>query len=133
MFFCGNKHYIRGLSFFLIFLSHMYYLISYLMLFCVNVIGIDAIHFSVIIFICKALDALNDTFIGRVVDLRPGSKHGKFKPFILWFAIPYAVSTIILFLNIQSALYWFRIVYCLGIYFIWGIVGTFINVRTAPW
>jgi len=106
----------------------MYYLISYLMLFCVNVIGIDAIHFSVIIFICKALDALNDTFIGRVVDLRPGSKHGKFKPFILWFAIPYAVSTIILFLNIQSALYWFRIVYCLGIYFIWGIVGTFINV-----
>jgi len=98
------------------------------MLFCVNVIGIKAIHFSVIIFICKALDALNDTFIGRVVDLRPGSKHGKFKPFILWFAIPYAFSTIVLFVNIASAPYWFRIAYCLGIYFIWGIVGTFINV-----
>jgi len=101
---------------------------TYLMLFCVNIIGINAIHFSVIIFICKALDAANDTFIGRVVDLRPGSKHGKFKPFILWFAIPYAISTIILFINIASAPYWFKIVYCLGIYFIWGIIGTFINV-----
>jgi hypothetical protein len=39
------------------------------MLFCVNVIGIKAIHFSVIIFICKALDALNDTFIGQVKHL----------------------------------------------------------------
>ena len=51
-----------------------------------------------------------------------------FKPFILWFAIPYGISTIILFLNIASAPYWFKIAYCLGIYFIWGIVGTFINV-----
>jgi GPH family glycoside/pentoside/hexuronide:cation symporter len=101
---------------------------TYLMLFCVNIIGIEAIHFSIIIFICKALDALNDTFIGRVVDLRPGSKHGKFKPFIWWFAIPYAISTIILFANISATPYWFKIVYCVGIYFIWGVVGTFINV-----
>lgn len=101
---------------------------TYLMLFCVNIISINPIHFSVIIFVCKALDAANDTFIGRVVDLRPGSKHGKFKPYILWFAIPYGISTIILFLNIASAPYWFKIAYCLGIYFIWGIVGTFINV-----
>ena len=101
---------------------------TYLMLFCVNIIGIEALHFSIIIFICKALDALNDTFIGRVVDLRPGSKHGKFKPFIWWFAIPYAISTIILFANISATPYWFKIVYCVGIYFIWGVVGIFINV-----
>lgn len=100
----------------------------YLMLFCVNIIGIKAVHFSLIIFICKLLDALNDTFIGRIVDTRPGTKHGKYKPYVKWFAIPYVISTVILFINVEAAPYWLKITFCLGVYFIWGILGTFINV-----
>ena len=101
---------------------------SYLMLFCVNVLGISAVHFASIVFICKALDALNDTFIGRTVDNRPASKYGKMKPYLLWFAIPYLIFTIILFLNVSAMPYAVKIAWVLVIYFIWGIVGTFINV-----
>lgn len=101
---------------------------TYLMLFCVNIMGMSAIHFSIIVFVCKALDALNDTFIGRIVDLRPGNKGGKFKPWILWFAIPYVIFTIVLFLNVEAMPYTAKIIWVLIIYFIWGIVGTFINV-----
>lgn len=101
---------------------------SYFMLFCVNVMGIDAVHFASIVFICKALDALNDTFIGRTVDNRPASKYGKMKPYLKWFAIPYLIFTIVLFINVAAMPYVAKIAWVLVMYFIWGIVGTFINV-----
>ncbi len=101
---------------------------SYLMLFCVNILGIDAIHFASIVFICKLLDALNDTFIGQVVDNRPATKYGKMKPYLKWFAIPYVIFTVILFLNVEAMPYVGKIAWILIVYFIWGIVGTFINV-----
>ena len=52
------------------------------MLFCVNILGMNAVHFAGIVFICKALDALNDTFIGRTVDRRAPAKNGKMKPYL---------------------------------------------------
>ena len=101
---------------------------SYLMLFCVNILGINAVHFASIVFLCKALDALNDTFIGRTVDNRPATKYGKMKPYLKWFAIPYMIFTIVLFFNVTSMPYFLKIAWILVVYFIWGIVGTFINV-----
>ena len=101
---------------------------SYLMLFCVNILGISAVHFATIVFVCKALDALNDTFIGQVVDNRPATKYGKMKPYLKWFAIPYLVFTVVLFMDVTAMPYVAKIVWVLVIYFIWGIVGTFINV-----
>lgn len=78
---------------------------SYLMLFCVNILGMNAVHFAGIVFICKALDALNDTFIGRTVDRRAPAKNGKMKPYLLWFAVPYAIFTLILFMNVHAMPY----------------------------
>lgn len=101
---------------------------SYLMLFCVNILGMNAVHFAGIVFICKALDALNDTFIGRTVDRRAPAKNGKMKPYLLWFAVPYAIFTLILFMNVHAMPYVAKIVWVLLIYFFWGIIGTFINV-----
>ena len=101
---------------------------SYLMLFCVNILGMNAVHFAGIVFICKALDALNDTFIGRTVDRRAPAKNGKMKPYLLWSAVPYAIFTLILFMNVHAMPYAAKIVWVLLIYFFWGIIGTFINV-----
>lgn len=101
---------------------------SYLMLFCVNILGMNAVHFAGIVFICKALDALNDTFIGRTVDRRAPAKNGKMKPYLLWFAVLYAIFTLILFMNVHAMPYAAKIAWVLIIYFFWGIIGTFINV-----
>lgn len=101
---------------------------SYLMLFCVNILGMNAVHYAGIVFICKALDALNDTFIGRTVDRRAPAKNGKMKPYLLWFAVPYAIFTLILFMNVHAMPYAAKIAWVLIIYFCWGIIGTFINV-----
>ena len=101
---------------------------TYLMIFFVNIVQITPVHFSLIIAICKASDAINDPFIGRVVDNKAGSKFGKYKPFLMKYLLPYLVTTILLFVNLASAPYAVKIGYALITYFIWGIVGTFINV-----
>lgn len=101
---------------------------TYLMLFCVNIMGVKATHFAIIVFLCKALDALNDTAIGRTVDKRPATRYGKMKPYLKWFAIPYMIFTVILFINVTAMPYALKIAWIFIVYFIWGIVGTFINV-----
>lgn len=101
---------------------------TYLMIFLVNVIGIRPVHFSIIIAICKASDAINDPFIGRAVDNKPGTKHGKYKQFILLFLIPYVASTVFLFANISAFPYWGKVAYALVTYILWAVFGTFINV-----
>ena len=93
---------------------------SYLMLFCVNILGMNAVHFAGIVFICKALDALNDTFIGRTVDRRAPAKNGKMKPYLLWFAVPYAIFTLILFMNVHAMPYAAKIAWVLIILFLLG-------------
>ena len=101
---------------------------TYLMIFFVNIVQITPVHFSLIIAICKASDAINDPFIGKVVDNKAGSKFGKYKPFLMKYLLPYLATTILLFVNLASAPYAVKIGYALITYFIWGIVGTFINV-----
>lgn len=101
---------------------------SYFMLFCVNLLGVEPAHFALIIFVCRALDACNDTFIGITVDRRAGDGRGKMRPWIKWFAIPYFLMTIAMFLDVAAFPYVARIIWLFGIYFIWAIVGTFINV-----
>ena len=52
----------------------------------------------------------------------------KIKPYLLWFAVPYAIFTLILFMNVHAMPYAAKIAWVLIIYFFWGIIGTFINV-----
>lgn len=101
---------------------------TYIMIFLVNLIGIRPIHFSIIIAVGKAFDAINDPFIGRAVDNKPGTKNGKYKQFILMFLVPYVITTILLFVNIGALPYWAKISYALVTYIIWAVFGTFINV-----
>lgn len=101
---------------------------TYLMIFFVNILHITPVHFSIIIAICKASDAINDPFIGRAVDNKAGTKLGKYKPFLIKFLLPYMVTTVMLFMNISGAPYALKIGYALLTYFAWGIFGTFINV-----
>lgn len=101
---------------------------TYWMIFMVNIIGLTPAHFSLIIAIGRLSDAINDIFIGRAVDNKAGTKHGKYKQFILLFLVPYLVTTVILFLNINALPYWAKLTYGIITYIIWAISGTFINV-----
>lgn len=101
---------------------------NYLMLFYVTCMKIKASHFAVIILLAKIFDAINDPIIGGLCDSTKGGKDGKFKPWIKWASIPLLVSSIAMFIYAPNAPYAVKIAMCLGIYCIWSVSYTSVNV-----
>lgn len=101
---------------------------TFMLLFLVNVVGIEATHFALIIAICRILDSLNDPIIGGIVDKMRGRKDGKYKRWLLWVPIPMALLTVALFVDAAEWAYPVKVGYALVVYFVWGVVSSFWNI-----
>lgn len=101
---------------------------NYLMLFYVTCMGIKPKHFAIIILLAKIFDAINDPIIGGICDSAKPSKDGKFKPWIKWASLPLLISSILLFIYAPSAPYGVKIAMCLGLYCVWSVSYTSVNV-----
>ena len=101
---------------------------TFFMLFVTDALGISPFHFPILIIIAKIFDGINDPIIGSLVDSRRPGKHGKYKPWIFWGSIAIALSTALLFLDVQFFSYWGRFAYALIMYMIWSVAYTAANV-----
>ena len=101
---------------------------SYLMLFYVTCMRIDPKHFAVLILLGKIFDAINDPIIGGLCDATKPGKNGKSKPWIKWASPVLLLSSIALFIYAPSAPYGVKIAMCLGIYCLWSVAYTSVNV-----
>lgn len=101
---------------------------SYLMLFYVTCMKIDPKHFAVLILLGKIFDAINDPIIGGLCDATNPGKDGKFKPWIKWASPVLLLSSIALFIYAPGAPYGVKIAMCLGIYCLWSVAYTSVNV-----
>lgn len=101
---------------------------NYLMVFYVTCMGIKAKHFAVIILLAKIFDAINDPIIGGICDASKPGKDGKFKPWIKWASLPPLVSSILIFIYAPNAPYALKIAMCLGLYCVWSVAYTSVNV-----
>lgn len=72
---------------------------SYLLLFYTDVFGIPAAAAGAIFFITKIWDAINDPMMGAIADRSPVTKRGKYRPYILFTAIPLSVFCVLCFLS----------------------------------
>lgn len=68
----------------------------YLTIFYTDVFGLAPMAVSVLFIIARVWDAVNDPIMGMLVD-RTNTKHGRFRPFLLWFAIPFGISVVLCF------------------------------------
>jgi GPH family glycoside/pentoside/hexuronide:cation symporter len=68
----------------------------YLLFFYTDVFGLAAAAAGIMIGVSRLLDAFFDVVIGMTAD-RTKSRWGKFRPYILWGAVPLAVSAILAF------------------------------------
>ena len=71
-------------------------IMSQLLFFYTDVFGLTAKAAGIMFFVSRILDAFFDVVIGMVAD-RTRSRWGKFRPYILWGAIPLAVSGVLAF------------------------------------
>jgi GPH family glycoside/pentoside/hexuronide:cation symporter len=73
-------------------------LTAYLLYFYTDVFGIAAAAAGTMIMVSRILDGVFDPVIGMVAD-RTKSRFGKYRPYILWGAVPLAVSAVFAFVT----------------------------------
>lgn len=69
---------------------------TYIVFFYTDIIGAAAAAIGTIMLISRILDGVSDVAMGAVVD-RTNSKYGRARPWILRFAIPFAIGLILIF------------------------------------
>lgn len=106
----------------------------FLLNFIIKVGGLNAALAGVVFIIARGWDAITDYWMGRIVD-RTKSKYGKMRVYMLFGALPFGISFILLWwipdTNVQLIKFiYFTLVYCLYNTF-WTIVYIPYNSLTA--
>ena len=70
----------------------------YLPSFYSNIFGLSLEHAAVLLLITKLWDAVSDPVMGLIAD-RTTSRWGRYRPYLIWIAGPYAVAGILTFTN----------------------------------
>jgi GPH family glycoside/pentoside/hexuronide:cation symporter len=70
----------------------------FLLYYYTDVFGISAAAVGTLFFVSRLWDAVNDPVMGAIAD-RTETKHGKFRPYLLWVAVPYGVMGYLMFAN----------------------------------
>jgi len=98
----------------------------FLAYFYTDVFGLPAAIMGTLFLVVRAVDALIDPCIGTLVD-RTQTRHGKFRPWLLWMAIPFGVCCLITF-YVPPVSTTLKIVYACVTYSLLSLVYSAINV-----
>lgn len=101
----------------------------YSLFFYTDVFGITAAAAGTMFLVARLWDSFFDVFVGIISD-RTKSKYGKYRPYLLWFAIPFAVMGAITFFSPNFG-QTEKIVYAYITYSLMMIVYSLINVPYA--
>lgn len=99
---------------------------TFLLIFYVNVMGLNPIAVGTLFLVARIWDAINDPIMGAIVD-KTNSKWGKARPYFLWMAIPYGIIAVLLFTvpNLTEA---GKLIWAYVTYIGFGMVYTSINI-----
>ncbi len=100
--------------------------IYFLMYFYTDVFGIEAKTAGTMFLVTRFWDAINDPMMGAIAD-RTKTRWGKFRPFLLWFAIPFGIIGIAMFTTPEMSDPG-KVVYAYITYTLMMMVYTAINV-----
>ncbi|HUL53380.1 MAG TPA: MFS transporter [Opitutaceae bacterium] len=88
---------------------------TFLFIFYTDVFGISAAAAGTLLLVTRIFDAIVDPVVGMIAD-RTETRWGKFRPYLLWFCIPYAVIGVLMFttpdLGPTPKLIWAYVTYC---------------------
>jgi len=99
---------------------------SYLLFFYTDVFGLTSSAAAFMFFVVRIIDAVSDPFVGMLID-KTNTKYGKFRPFLLYGAIPFAVLAILCFSTPQLS-EGGKIIYAYATYIALSVCYTFVNV-----
>ena len=98
----------------------------YLPIFYSDVFGLRPVHAATLLLVTKLYDAVSDPVMGLVAD-RTQTRWGKYRPYLLWMAVPFAVIGILSF-YVPDGSYTFKHVYAYLMYILMMTAYTAVNV-----
>lgn len=98
----------------------------FLPVFYTDTFGLSAAATATLFVVVRIFDALNDPLMGVIAD-RTNSRWGKFRPFLLWGAIPYGILAVLMFTT-PDLNYTGKLVYAYVTYFSVLVFYTFLMV-----
>lgn len=102
---------------------------AYLMIFYTDVFGLPAAVVGTMFLITRIWDSAFDPIVGVIAD-RTHSRWGKFRPYLLWLAVPFGIIGILTFVTPQWSLTG-KLVYAYATYSLMMMVYSGINVPYA--
>ena len=101
----------------------------FLLFFYTDVFGISAAAVGTMFLVTRIWDAVNDPMMGAIAD-RTNSKFGKFRPYLLYVAVPFAVIGILTFTT-PNFDYTGKLIYAYITYTLMMMIYTMVNVPYA--
>ena len=98
----------------------------FLLYYYTDIFGISAAAVGTMFLLTKILDAVSDPIMGLIAD-RTNSRWGKFRPYLLWAAIPYGLCGYAMFANPDFS-YTGKLIYAYVTYSLMMLAYTAINV-----
>ncbi len=98
----------------------------YLPIFYSDVFGLKPVHAATLLLVTKLYDAVSDPVMGIIAD-RTETRWGKYRPYLLWMAIPFAVIGILSF-YVPDVSYSWKHVYAYVMYIFMMTAYTAVNV-----
>lgn len=99
---------------------------SYLLFFYTDVFGLASSVAAFMFFVVRILDAVSDPIIGIIID-KTNTKYGKFRPFLLYGAIPFGILAVLCFSTPQLGMGG-KVIYAYATYIALSVCYTFVNV-----
>ncbi|CAM4385200.1 glycoside-pentoside-hexuronide (GPH):cation symporter [Vibrio agarivorans] len=98
----------------------------FLAFFYTDVYGLSPAHMGTMFLIVRILDAITDPLIGSLAD-RTNSKFGRYRPYLLWVAVPFGISCILVFYTPEFGETG-KLIYAYASYIFLTLMYTMINV-----
>ena len=94
--------------------------------FYTDIFGLAPALVGVLLLSVRVIDAVTDPIMGAMAD-RTRSKYGRFRPWLLWIAFPYALFSVLMFTTPEWT-YNSKVIYAFVTYFLLSLTYTAINI-----
>lgn len=94
--------------------------------FYTDVFGLAPALVGVLLLSVRVLDAVTDPIMGAIAD-RTQSRHGRFRPYLLWMSLPYVLFSVLMFTTPEWT-YNNKVIYAFVTYFLMSLAYTAINI-----
>ena len=96
--------------------------------FYTDIYGLDPADMGILFIVVRLIDAFSDPVMGMITD-KCNSKHGHYRPFMLWFAIPFGVAVYLAFITPDVA-YSYKLAWA---YFSYILLTLLFTIVTIPY